>query len=516
MFLIAFYIVVFLGTAEAQLRITELERNPVGRADALPGGRSNKYIACIHMGSDTIWTRDLRLSTNREDAGVIPLSCDPRLPNTSVCDRPFLLPGDQALILDPNYLSPENSLPYEIPEGTILLTTERRGVFTDLTQRAGCALIHRDTLVDVVADRPMIEYDTLERFTYESPYGGENDHEALVRIHLFGPRKYRPMERRLGQPDHYDGKILREYHYAKKNEEEILLHMYMHNFKNRPIDLQYTSERGRSTEITLAPQKHKEVSLSLTTTEATRTVHGPGWVDTLDISSCWIPPKSVYISEVSPRQDPNWIEIHNRGSTPVRYDTWRLQGRRDTLLFPPGILPAKAFLLISKDELPLSLEHVEEGILYNLGHYSDTLILDMGEAGRDTISWSHENLPGWTRESVHRIHPDSGVVLGPPTPGGQVRPQEDTGFHVYPSVFTPKKETARRLNISLEGASHHTGTGDIYRLDGTRVYSFSLRGGDRLEWDGRDLSGRSVPAGPLIIIFKTEDAQWRREAVLWR
>ncbi len=103
--------------------INEIYDNPNGGASDIPGDDSNEFIELYNCGDEAVdlagWIIDIAGTTDD-----IQLFDDPSGFNDpdAILDNTTLLPGEFALILDPEYVDPLNDQPFDIPEGTIVLT----------------------------------------------------------------------------------------------------------------------------------------------------------------------------------------------------------------------------------------------------------------------------------------------------------------------------------------------------------------------------------------------------------
>ncbi|MDD3563862.1 MAG: T9SS type A sorting domain-containing protein, partial [Candidatus Cloacimonetes bacterium] len=83
--------------------------------------------------------------------------------------------------------------------------------------------------------------------------------------------------------------------------------------------------------------------------------------------------------------------------------------------------------------------------------------------------------------------------------------------NIYPNPFRDQ------VNIALDAKAGDTIKVAVYNLRGERVHSQELGAGQRqLSWDGRDSSGKQMPAGVYFIRFNTTDSQVSSKLLLIR
>ncbi|MDD2423868.1 MAG: endonuclease [Candidatus Cloacimonetes bacterium] len=83
--------------------------------------------------------------------------------------------------------------------------------------------------------------------------------------------------------------------------------------------------------------------------------------------------------------------------------------------------------------------------------------------------------------------------------------------NIYPNPFRDL------VNIALDAKAGDTIKVAVYNLRGERVHSQELGAGQRqLSWDGRDTSGKQMPAGVYFIRFNTTDSQVSSKLLLIR
>ena len=83
--------------------------------------------------------------------------------------------------------------------------------------------------------------------------------------------------------------------------------------------------------------------------------------------------------------------------------------------------------------------------------------------------------------------------------------------NIYPNPFHDQ------VNIALDAKAGDTIKVAVYNLRGERVHSQELGAGQRqLSWDGRDISGKQMPAGVYLIRFNTAQSQVSSKLLLIR
>jgi hypothetical protein len=503
----------------AQIVITEIERNPAGYANEIPGGNSNKFIEISNTGFDTVEIVGLSVSNNAESSYITTFrdTLDEFCAHT---DQSFLAPGQIGILLDPNYTDEANDRPYQFGSDCVLFSTQTRTFFSDFTRSSGVALQNdADSIYAVVADQDPDRYEENERYRFTAYWGNEGKTGSLHRLFILrDSSRYREQNRSPGKLPGYSQGMLREYRYEDRTEDAGVA-VYIRNYSRR-ADTATVRENNSSIgtlDIPAPGEAHR--IFYLPKSESEFTVCGEYFCDTLDISSVWFPAEKVFISEISPRGKVKWLEIWNSSAMRVDYSHWRLQNTGDTVSLPPGSIPPGDFVVISEDSLSLQVDNLHIIDLFNLGYYRDSFCVAQGKISEDAVSWEHTDFDDWNEESLHRRSSDDTWYIGPPSPGGYVPSKEDSVVvSVRPGVFIPDdtKERDSLVIDIIQPNSLREGTCIIYTSRGEEVRRFSFQGTARITWDGKNRFGRDVPRGPLIIFTQAGGSVRKNEAVLWR
>lgn len=159
-------------------------------------------------------------------------------------------------------------------------------------------------------------------------------------------------------------------------------------------------------------------------------------------------------------------------------------------------------LTVSGLSSPMIACHVHRGLpgqsgphVYDLGVFTDRLVRNLAPtseevsdllAGLHYVNVHTALLPsGELRAQLGNVSPatapDAGAVL-------------KTSIHVWPSPFTD------RTHIQWEGGSLGAAGVQIVDAAGRRIWAAEPGAGTGVTWDGRDLSGRSVPPGRYWLV----------------
>jgi len=129
--------------------INEVMSNPRGpESGSLSPGDRNEFIEIYNSGDDTLDLSGFKIRDNQEEDTLLafPEEIKSYYPGV-VCDT-RVPPGGYALILDREYLDQgENYIPYEIPDGTIVLTTGDTDIGNGLSSKDTVYLISPDGVI---------------------------------------------------------------------------------------------------------------------------------------------------------------------------------------------------------------------------------------------------------------------------------------------------------------------------------------------------------------------------------
>ncbi|MGM0462133.1 MAG: hypothetical protein ACQEQ4_06905 [Fibrobacterota bacterium] len=503
----------------AQIVITEIERNPAGYANEIPGGNSNKYIEISNTGFDTVEIVGLSVSNNVQSSYITALrdSLDEFCAHT---DQSFLAPGQIGILLDPNYTDEANDRPYQFGSDCVLFSTHTRTFFSDFTRSSGVALQNdADSMYAVVADQDPDRYDGNERFSFTAHWGNEGKTGSLHRLFILrDSSRYREQDRSPGKLPDYSQGMLREYRYEDRTQEAAVA-VYIRNYSRRADTAAVWENDSSIGTIKIPASGEAHRIFHLPKNESEFTVCGAYFCDSLDISSIWFPAEKVFISEISPRGGVNWFELWNTSTMAIDHSLWTVHKGQDTVSLPRGKIPAGGFAVFSEDSLSLQVENLYITDLFNLGHYGDSFSVEHTNIPVDAVSWEHGDFDDWDEESLHRRSSDGQWYIGPPSPGGYVHSGRDSiGVVVRPEIFIPDGSQDRDSLVIdiMQPTSLNEGTCIIYTARGEEVRRFSFQGTARITWDGKNRFGRDVPRGPLIIYTQAGGSLRKNEAVLWR
>ena len=247
---------------------------------------------------------------------------------------------------------------------------------------------------------------------------------------------------------------------------------------------------------------------------------------------------ALVLTEIQPRPadgEPEWFEIHNRGSTLLRLDGWgvRDRGGRRREFAAPDSMHAGERLVVTADVFRLrerypsvTARFIELASAWPTLNDSDPAadvaadslyLLAPGGTVADLVSWRRHMI-----EERGRPLQRGQVVVGElsfwmpatagPTPG-EASPDEsrvwpETGLECRPDPFTPDVDgAAGELEILLVGAWAATRAA-VFDLRGDLVRELDLiglSGRAAARWDGLDQSGRTVPSGAYVVVVEAED-----------
>ncbi|MGM0442788.1 MAG: hypothetical protein ACQEQV_01195 [Fibrobacterota bacterium] len=500
-----FCVLVSVCTAGAgyPLIITEIERNPPGYESEIPGGRSHEYIECANLSRDTFHCDELFLTDGVDTSSLLPFTSDePRI----------LAPGEIVLILDRDYATAEEGMSYSIDSNAVLWTVESADLCGGLTEKDGFAL-GMDSGICAAFGTP----DAEGKYRAVFPEITEEDAGALKCTDIQDSCTYTAGPRNPGRWDMLRQGVFRAWSGVKRRDSSLITGM-MRNVTPREVTFRlFQGDIIRAEEKIPPWQEHVSTHI-LPLTEEYLLCKYEGGTDTLQVTSWWIPEKSVFISEGALRNRTEWFEICNAGRIPVSTGGWYALIGDDTLFLPAAEIPPRKTVVFSEDSLDIPVDHILTD-RFTLNNYAGSIILCGPGEYRTELSWENDSMD-LSAGTVQKRSCDEPPFCAAPTPGVLPRPAEEKiSCQVYPQVVSPDGDGHQdSLVCRVRGRISAPAKVRIFSVRGRQVRSLPVsEHTGRALWDGCDQAGRPVATGPVMVLFYVNDrCVARREAVLWR
>ncbi len=504
------YLFIFLLSmmVGAELFITEIERDPIGKESEAPGGKSHEYIEIFNYSKDTLNLEGTILTDGIVKDSLIAIEGQKLL----------LSPGGIALILDPDYLSFISDAPFDSVNIT-LFTVNHTSLCGGLTSSDGFALVKNDSILASATDtiNPLFEGKKLELLSFE---GKEQDSTVLELKSLFREGWYREALPSMGSVTGVQKGVFWDVQ-IEKQSDEVLLSLHTTSFVAQKVTWQVWQGISLISEglcSILPTDKPFEIALTPSEEPIEIVFFHKGnsfFSDTVDISSIWFPTDAIVITEVNPRQD-EWVELYNRSDMPISLNSWQIISSEDTMVIGDISINPKSYQAI-----PTTI---------TLNNYRDTVMLTSSFGIIDTLGWESGWFDKWSDESVNRVdYTKSGLhknnlILAKASPNAPsykvAKSATNPTVSIYPKVFTPNGDGEKdSLYIAITNGVGYRVQITVFDMEGRRLFQKEEIEENLFAWGGEG-DGVTPQRGPIFIIMTFEKEgdkrRLRREAILWR
>jgi len=553
-------ILVYTVEAGDGLVVSEVLKDPRGREDTIPGGKSHEFVELTAIGADTVDLEGLLLSDGRVVDSVVHWEEPPLSHDDCVIDARFLPPGASAVILDRDYARapPTSRLPLE--PGCIVLTVDHVSLLGGISSGDGF-FVYRgtseriDNVVCSFADAGELLQLDGDRVAHTPPANAPEGYSLVPSSLLFGPVSYTVSADSLSPgrlPLIRDNWIL-EWRLGTVDTEDstAACSLAVRVVGPAPPAASWlvrsrSGESGAALRLTENTARFS-VTLPLDSAGYEACIEdGEARVcRDIDLSEVWVPPGAVKITEIFPRADtemPEWFEVTNTSAMNIDLKNWTFGNSegRDTLSTSDFSLKPGGFLVVTrnKSDMSASLVSVKEVLQprhwHALDNYNDTLCLwDAHGAGRERAAYDHTWFSTWDAGSIQRVSlkregasPEAWAARGSSTPG---LPNTDAvladvsrpAMHIGPIPFTPDGDGRNdSLAIVLQFPPSATATLSVIGFDGTTLVEFPDCTGEPITWDGVMEDNRPAPVGPFFVIADVRHGSsrtlLRKKGIVWR
>jgi len=508
-----FFTLLLVYSLNAQIFVSEIERNPVGSESASPGGKSHEYIELVNLSSDTFTIDSLSLFDGVVSDELV------------IIEDSLLLPGAVLLILDKDYFPISELYPIHFDSTASIATINHTTICGGLTTSDGFIVQYgSDTLVSVV-DAFLPEGEKLQFTSFD---GSDEETTTLSPNSFFSEQIWIESVPSPGTIPQLNGDL---YHQWAVSSSELII--FTQSFGSSwsyavSIGANQISSGNVGLELQI-----DTISLPDTLQQLTIEFHSDNlsFIDTVDLSQIRIPENSILINEINPRGSPEWIELYNQSDEPISVTNWFIFNSEDTMniSIQQSIAPEQ-FLLISRDEISALVESEVQSQWFSLDNYRDTLFLGSPFGVVDSVMWNYTNFKEWDDETLHRVPNSDGfiasaIVPAEPTPGEKSIVYGDetpVTLTVAEQLFSPNGDGRdEELHIKVTHPSHFTATARIFSREGNETIRFEISGGEAF-WNGSNQSGTTARRGPYVLLVEFIDnltgatSVLRSGVVLWR
>lgn len=490
-----------------------MDRNPEGLESAIPGGKSHEFIELVNLSSDTFVIDSLSLTD-----GVI---VDSLISRTS--DR-YLIPGDVVLILDPDYENVASHEKFPIDTSVVkILFVSHTSICGGLTEEDGFALLYgnEQMVLSLWADTP---YEKGKKLTFTSFDGKDSDSTTLQ--YAIDKKCYYEAKPTVGVFNYLSAGTYFDCSLSLNANVTLDADLRIQSFRTHSCTLQVLNESKTLWEKVILPGEILEEVFQFEVGEGEHYIYCKDdtllWVDTLPISSHIYDSGALYISEIAPREQTEWLELYNSGSRKIDLTGYRIVRGIDTTIIPSGAILPGEYRIVSSETDFLPQDYIEVANKMTLDNYEDTVLLISSLGVVDSLSWNSDMYAIWDKETLHRreAFQREVPVLCKPSPGASsscIEGDRDIHIVVNPKLFSPNGDgvdDVMQIQVGrLYGVEYEI---SIFSLAGELQWQQTCKEPDTLSWNGIDRYGRMSPRGPYIVLLKANNTQQKSEVILWR
>ena len=513
--IILFFCMMFLtfSAAFAQIRVSEVMRNPLGGRNDIGGGRTHQYIEIVNMGNESVSIDGMRIFTGAVFNNILPLERG-QIPR-GITGTSEIKPGQKAIILDREIIPIFEQFPLNIPDSAVVLTVNLVSIAGGFAANDGFVIIREnDTLAEF---RNAFENGRFKVF----PTNVETQGLSLVPNTLFENTAIWSAENpSVARIRNFDGGVLREYK-IERDGDEFSCRVLYRNF-GRNASIENISVNRESGEILLRKPLASSVIFE-------GIIDGYEFFDTVWTANLYVGENSVIITEVDARANVEWIELYWKNEC-FPLEGWHLLVGGSVVNLPPIECPANKILCISERETGGLVNMIRIPNWRKINNFNDTIFLVAPFGTVDSIAWTSDIFSGSNdRSTVQRRDPNrsgfdsDNIFAGPATPGAVLRFAQLSRFSINLSSqkFTPNGD-GHLDSLIITAVKPRSGTVkiEIYAMDGNLLKTFESATQTRFAWDGRNEFARIAEIGPIFVIGTFEGGGQRfadrKNAVLWR
>lgn len=568
----SFFLLYFLGlqllagalhTSTADVRISEIMRDPLGNESVIGGGKSNEFVEFTNFGPETLALGNLFISNGITVDSIIPFAAFTTECTSCKCTATILAPGHAALIFDKEYLSDQNAYRYSLDTNATILTVNHIDLLGGITANDGL-FIYRgtrssiDSVICTALDSGIAPTFQNTKLPLHARVASREGTSLVPDFFILPTKNYFPEKTKTsaGYIDNTKGILRFEYQCLDTIQNTVLCSLGVRRFNGGPLNtVRVTGTSENSTvflvDTTLESPAYGTLffcmRLPLGINTYILTTHSIRDSASLFISIAEFAqslPK-ICITTLSPRAtatSPEWVECFNSGTFSSNLKNWTIgsQSVNVPITQTDYILEAKSYCILTPNTSLLRaafpgipFQCIEVANWPTLDNYHDTIII--ANTRHQTITTAHYtylwysnwNFQSLTRTCVACTLSDSVAFMlaehrTPGVPEARL-PYASVTFSmsVGPTPFTPNKDRIDDLlAIKLLLPPLKTATITIRSMRGDNIKQFTQCASGTLFWDGRSSSGSLAPLGPFFVLAQRDDqptaSPLRAKGLLWR
>lgn len=461
-----------------------------------------------NLGFDTLNIDSLYLTDGQNETTLIPLKGELAL----------VLPGACLLILDPDHFSTPKSSWYDIPDRAVTVVSATNALCGGLTESDGFLLTY-GSKKRVVSSFVSKEYELSDstKLQFETSLV-ESDSNVLA--WNVSDSAFILEHPSIGTWNYLEFGFFGAYELGTISNGQLQISLRCNNYDKR-LDSLSIHQGG----ITLWSQSvagisgfEEKVLISPGSGELELVYYGDTTlVERLSINHLYPKEVTVTITEVSPRDAVEWLEIHNEGERAVSLDGWGILIGGDTITVVGGVVNVGEYVVLSSANEFAPFEYLELGKRVTMNNYSDTLYLLSPWGVVDSISWDYKKFEFWDSETLNRKGQSQFLCSASPGEKTTCSGQEILELTIYPKIFSPDGDGVDdQVTITLGSAYGIEYELSLWAISGDLLYTHRTTEPDTLVWNGIDRHGNSVPRGPVLVHLQADGRETRGELILWR
>lgn len=517
-----------------QIIISELFRDPFGGESVLGGGLSHEFIELTNISQDTFFIDSTFFTDGNDVDSIIPWKSVISSHEDCIYGKDCLLPGQSALILDPDYsisIANRPSSRFPINPGTLILTVADTDLGNGLQSDDGILLFKgsknkiNKVLFCASDEEWTITIIPDEKIKISSPQNKEG-FSIIPTSFLFDKVQFGHCETNI-TPGFFEGfhnQWYAEYKFGVIDSTAKTISCMIKGIckgrYQKPI-ITIDLSAGHNEVV------HEELPVNgglFTTTIDLPLSKGDVYLE-IDSRSRWLidctkyndSDQSVCISEIYPKAkigETEWFELVNTSTkNSIDLQHWHFGNSDDSLelIESKFLLGPGEYCVCCKDTNLLKKSYtvgsriLQPSYWHILNNEKDSLLLwTHDNLIVDIASYNSKDFPYWEYQSLERYDSNNSAVLqispqitpgAPPSRPLIISKKTDIG----PIPFTPNNDGKNDLlMISVPGAIGSAVSISIYSFDGRKIKIFKGISQNIYFWDGKKENGTYAPVGPFF------------------
>jgi hypothetical protein len=542
-----------------EIIISEIYRDPFGAESSIGGGLSHEFVELTNLSRKTVSLTNVFITDGNDCDSIVPWISP--IPGHEDCiyNKTELLPGQSALILDPDYPAAikQNSLNrLPIAANTLILSINDKDLGNGLSSDDGLLLFKGtksriDTLYFCAADSL---YESLQvpvsKVVLSNPANKEGLSvvpSALMRKLVFElcTKGFTPGVYEYMQGAWYAEWETRDVSPVTNTFTAIIMTLYTGTEETLVIPwalfadgmnvkrsaLEIVNGFGSVTVINLAQNRTNIFEID---NKYTWNLYNSALVNDKSV---------IKASEINCRaapDEPEWFEIVNKSKEDIINIQGYLFGNSESIFLMTNVkklIMPNEYVVITKDSLQLRKKYpylhtiIQPPVWHTLDNYKDTLLLlNADSLIIENCAYDSKMFKSWENQSIAR------TAFGTDSSGPQywrIQDESNPGLPDFLSVkkvdkmtigpipFTPDNDGKDEFcAIYLPFTSAALLSLSIYGFDGKKLKTINIGNATEFFWNGKKDNNQYAPSGPFFVVAEYEKGnkkfKMRCRGILWR